>query len=113
EQRIRGLRGLRFVLKNPKMFLRPVDQSRANMPTPTARMGYSFSLGQVSLAAAQFLLRPLALSDVYDDGREKRRSASGRRDQGTADVCPDYIAVLASVALLDSVISSLPFKGLC
>ena len=45
EERIGGLRGLRIVVKNPKMFLRPVDQPRANMPTPTARMAYPFSLG--------------------------------------------------------------------
>jgi hypothetical protein len=38
-------------------------------------MAYPFSLGQVCLAAAQFLLRPLAFSDVYDDGREKRRES--------------------------------------
>src|ERR1700686_1289153 len=113
EQRIRGLRGFRIVVKNPKMFLRPVEQPRANMPPPTARMAYPFSLGQVCLAAAQLLPRPLALGDVYDDGREKRRRASSRRDQGTAEVRPDYIVVLASVAFLDSVISSPLMGGLC
>src|SRR6202023_2563875 len=88
-------------------------QPRANMPTPTTDMAYPLSLGQETLAAAQLLLRLLAFRDVYDDGREKRRRASSRRDQGTAYVCPDYIAVLASVAFLDSIISSLPFSGLC
>src|SRR5258708_19474448 len=61
EQRIRGHGGFRIVAKNPKMFLRPVDQPRAKVPTPTARMAYPFSLGQVCLAAPQLLLRPLAL----------------------------------------------------
>jgi len=68
---------------------------------------------QALLALTQLLFHPLALSDVYDDGREKRRCASSRRDQGTADVRPDHIAVLAPVAFLDSVISSLPIGGLC
>src|ERR1700731_2068960 len=62
--RIRGLRGFRIVVKNPKMFLRPVDQARGNMPTPTARMADPLSLGQVCLAAAQLLLRLLCCGDV-------------------------------------------------
>src|SRR5882762_818598 len=68
---------------------------------------------QSLLALTQLLLRPLALGDVYDDGREKRRRASSRRDQGTADIRPDHIAVFAPVTFLDSIVSSLPFDGLC
>src|SRR6202043_4031578 len=66
EQRIRGLRGFRIVVKNPKMFLRPVDQPRANMPTPTTDMAYPLSLGQETLAAAQLLLRLLAFRDILE-----------------------------------------------
>src|ERR1700732_2393019 len=112
EQRIRGLHGFRIVVKNPKMFLRPVDEPRGNMPTPTAGMAYPLSLGQETLTAPQFFLRTLALGDVYDDGGEKRRRASSRRDQGTAEVRPDHIVVLAPVAFLYSLLSSLRFYGL-
>src|ERR1700756_1099491 len=70
EQRIRGLRDFRIVVKNPKMFLRPVDEPRANMPTPTAGMAYPLSLGQVCLAAAQLLLRLLAFRDILEKNRD-------------------------------------------
>jgi hypothetical protein len=68
---------------------------------------------QLRLRFLQRFFGPLAFGTVYDDGREKRQRTSSRRDQGSAEVRPDYIAVLAPVAFLDSVISSLPIGGLC
>src|ERR1700751_5896104 len=60
EQRIRGRGGFWIIVKNPIMFLRPVERTRGNMPTPTAGLTYPLSLGQISLAVAQVLFRSLA-----------------------------------------------------
>src|ERR1700751_4753831 len=113
EQRIRGRGGFWIIVKNPIMFLRPVERTRGNMPTPTAGLTYPLSLGQISLAVAQVLFRSLALSDVYNNRREKRRRVSFCRDQGTADLCPNHVAVVAPVAFLVSVVPSPPLGGLC
>src|SRR5580658_8152364 len=89
QPRIGGRGGLRIIAKNPIMFLRPVERTRGNLPTPTAGMTYPLSLCQISLAMAQVLFGPLALSDVYHNRREKRRRVSCGRDQSTADFRPD------------------------
>src|ERR1700752_2930883 len=113
KQRIRGSGGLLIIAENPIVFIRPVDRTRGNVPTPTAGMTYSLPLGQISLAVTQALFRSLAFSDVYNHRREKRRHLSFCRHQGTTDLCPNHIAVLAPVAFLVSVIPSPAFGGLC
>src|SRR5258708_16014109 len=80
--------------------------SHRRYPADMSQFGLRFAQGNFLLM--QLFFRPLALRDVYDDDRKKRRHASSRRDQGTANVRPDHIAVLAPVAFLDSLISSLP-----
>src|SRR3981189_3242705 len=64
DQRIRGHGGFRIVAKNPKMFLRPVDQPRGNMPTPTTDMAYPLSLGQETLTASQGFFGAPPLTDL-------------------------------------------------
>src|SRR5271165_5884875 len=62
----------------------------------------------------QLFFRPLALSDVHDDGRQKRRCAfSDTRDETNTDIRPDHITVLAAVTFLDSPISPAPFQAFC
>jgi hypothetical protein len=54
------------------------------------------------------LIHPTTILHAFSD-----RFLAKCRDQGTAEVRPDHVAVLASVTFLDSVISALLFGGLC
>ncbi len=74
---MRGPGGFRIVVKNPKMFLRPVNQPRANLPTPTASLvsssGHSYVFGWSESLAA--ITRPSCQMDC------EIRSPFFRRDQ--------------------------------
>src|SRR5258708_8416809 len=67
---------------------------------------YPADMSQFGLRFLQRFFGPFTLGNVYDDGSEKCRCASSRRDFGTADVSPDHVAVLAPEAFLET--SSLP-----
>src|SRR6266403_570951 len=72
--------------QNAVAFLRPIPDVGVGTPGPTACVAESLRLRQISLAPTQFLLRPLALSDVDHSAHKFNEMAGRAQNRMTYDV---------------------------
>src|ERR1700756_4334821 len=71
------------------------------------------SFAQRNLLLTQIFFGVPALRNVHNHCCEKSAAASGSWDEYRADVCPEQPTVLAHIALLETIDSSLGFVGGC
>src|SRR5690242_8056221 len=76
----------RIKTQNAVAFLRPIPDIPIGTPSPTARVAESLRFRQISLAPTQFLLRPLALSDVDHSAYKFNEMAGRAQNRMTYDV---------------------------